>query len=505
MVSLASKVKSLFASLVIAGTISNVSANDINDTRIAFTYGGVEQSPKIYTMYADGTDIKRLSNINDFSYSGCWSPDGNRIAFLSYRDGNREIYTMHADGNDIRRITNNSGIDEQPSWSPDGNRIAFHSDRDGNYEIYSMRAVDGSDVRRITNNLAPDINPSWSPDGSRIAFASHRDGNFGDDNFEIYTMRAVDGSDVRRLTNNLAMDSYPNWSPDGSRIAFVSNRDGNYEIYTMRPDGNEIIRITNNSGRDERPSWSPDGSRIAFLTYRGGNGTIYTMSSDGSELVKLVAGSNPSWSPFLPPTYLPSDIDQNTIVDIMDLIKVANKYGSTEKGRWDVNADGVVDITDLILVARHLGEFSAPSRNPFDDADVLSFAYQQMLRAENVNVDKNDNFYSAMNELEKRLEKELPTRTHLLQNYPNPFNPETYIPFALASDGDVKINIYSPDGRRVREIDLGYLQAGNYASTQRAPHWDGRNEQGESVTSGVYFVELRAGNKKDLSKMVVGK
>ena len=204
-----------------------------------------------------------------------------------------------------------------------------------------------------------------------------------------------------------------------------------------------------------------------------------------------------AWSPFPPPEYLPYDIDQNTIVDIIDLIKVANKYGSTEKGIWDVNSDGVVDITDLILVATHLGEFSAPSRNPFDGEDSLATTYQAMLRAETESAEKTDNFYSAMNELEKRLEKELPTRTHLMQNFPNPFNPETYIPFALASDGDVKINIYSPDGRRVREIDLGYLQAGNYATKRKAAFWDGDNSLGEKAASGTYFVELNAGNKAE--------
>jgi len=110
-----------------------------------------------------------------------------------------------------------------------------------------------------------------------------------------------------------------------------------------------------------------------------------------------------------------------------------------------------------------------------------------------------------MNELEKRLKKELPTRTHLMQNYPNPFNPETYIPFALASDGDVKINIYSPDGRRVREIDLGYLQAGSYATKGKAAFWDGDNSLGEKAASGTYVVELNANGQRCLGKMVVGK
>ena len=212
-----------------------------------------------------------------------------------------------------------------------------------------------------------------------------------------------------------------------------------------------------------------------------------------------------AWSPFPPPEYLPYDIDQNTIVDIIDLIKVANKYGSTEKGIWDVNSDGIVYIADIILVATHLGEFSAPSINPFNSEDLLLTTYQKMIQAETVNTEKTDNFYSAMNEIEKRLEKELPTRTHLMQNYPNPFNPETYISFALANDSIVNLNIYFADGRRVREIDLGYLQAGNYATKRKAAFWDGDNSLGEKAASGTYFVELNAGGQRYLERVQVGK
>ena len=98
-----------------------------------------------------------------------------------------------ADGNNQRRLTNNGASDEQPTWSASGQKIAFVSKRDGNKEIYVMDA-DGNNQRRLTNNEATDASPAWSPDGRKIAFYSRRDGNN-----EIYVMD-TDGNNQRRLT-----------------------------------------------------------------------------------------------------------------------------------------------------------------------------------------------------------------------------------------------------------------------------------------------------------------
>ena len=98
---------------------------------------------------------------------------------------------------------------------------------------------------------------------------------------------------------------------------------------------------------------------------------------------------------------------------------------------------------------------------------------------------------------------EIPAETALLHNYPNPFNPETWIPYQLAHAADVTLTIYDIKGILVRQLDLGYRQAGYYTDRARAAYWDGRNQLGESVGSGVYFYQLQAGDYSTLRKMVI--
>jgi Tol biopolymer transport system component len=227
-----------------------------NSSRLAFT-SDRDGNLEIYSANADGSDVRRLTtNPATQACPTCgddsdpsWSSTG-RIAFTSTRDGNSEIYSMNADGSDVRRLTNNAGRDELPAWSPNGSHIAFASNRDGNIEIYMMNA-NGSSPTRLTNNSASDLFASWAPDGQRFAFHSNRDGNF-----EIYTSN-VDGTGLARLTTNTVFDQYPMWSTDGKRIAFHSNRDGNFEVYTMAADGTGVLRVTNNAAFDVQAAWRP--------------------------------------------------------------------------------------------------------------------------------------------------------------------------------------------------------------------------------------------------------
>jgi hypothetical protein len=104
-----------------------------------------------------------------------------------------------------------------------------------------------------------------------------------------------------------------------------------------------------------------------------------------------------------------------------------------------------------------------------------------------------------------RMSDMVPERTVLLPNYPNPFNPETWIPFKLAEGGDVVIRIYDVSGNLIRSIDLGHREAGFYLSRSKAVHWDGRNENGEKVASGVYFYQLWMRDFSSTRRMLIVK
>ncbi len=302
-----------FRVVAIASQVRNqeVGQADPRQWKIAFD-SQRDGNRDIYVMDANGGNVRRLTQTSGklrLSWKPKWSPDRTRIAFHSNRDGTaaegrseeNEIYVMNANGGNLRRLTNNDAADLDPVWSPDGNKIAFVSHRDGNPEIYVMDA-DGGNVRRLTNNFVVDREPAWSPDRRTVAFESHRDGNP-----DIYVMDA-DGGNVRRLTQNPVADAGADWSPDGARITFRSLRDGPWQIYVMDADGGNVRRLTHDSKASYRANWSRDGTKIVFVSTRdgtpateseGGAYEIYVMNSDGSNVRRIthnpVFDGHPDW------------------------------------------------------------------------------------------------------------------------------------------------------------------------------------------------------------------
>ena len=169
--------------------------------------------------------------------------------------------SMNSDGSDIRRLTDSPGNDLNPVWSPDGRRIAFTTFRDGDKEVYVMDA-DGSNARNISNEPLADDDPQWSPDSTRVSFISYQDGET-----DILLVNA-DGTDKRNLTQSPEIrDNRAAWSPDGQHIAFVAQLpDGNKEIFVMLADGSGQINLTDSADEDLAPSWAPDSWYIAFLS-----------------------------------------------------------------------------------------------------------------------------------------------------------------------------------------------------------------------------------------------
>ncbi len=270
-------------------------ARQQDDHPIAFvsTRGGAAQ---IYTMNADGSDPRRLTNERSDSYFPAWSPDGTQIAYYVHLTWQSwALVVIQADGTGRRQVTEGSGCAVcafGPYWSPDGKRIGFTIEPDPRptCEIKSTEIgvvnADGTDCRRLTENTWTDLFCGWSPDGRSILYASNREGRD-----QVYRADA-DHSNERRLTETGTTNHMPAWSPDGTKIAFVSNRDGNDEIYVMNADGSNVARVTVNPAHDWMPAWSADGTELLFSSDRDGRELdVYATTLDGTAVRRLTTAA----------------------------------------------------------------------------------------------------------------------------------------------------------------------------------------------------------------------
>ena len=203
-----------------------------------------------------------------------------------------------------------------------------------------------------------------------------------------------------------------------------------------------------------------------------------------------------------------TDINADGFVSILDLILVARDFGRNKpiNPRTDINGDGSVNILDLTVVARSMDATgpAAPSVLGTNNR-IPPTVIQAWITQAQIENDGSLAFQQGIANLQQLLASLVPERAVLLTNYPNPFNPETWIPYELAKPATVTLRIYTMSGVLVRTLNLGHQPAGNYQQRSRAAYWDGKNELGESVASGVYFYTLTAGDFTATRKMLIRK
>lgn len=194
------------------------------------------------------------------------------------------------------------------------------------------------------------------------------------------------------------------------------------------------------------------------------------------------------------------DVNGDGTVNILDLTAVAANLGKHKYAPGtDVNGDGKVDIFDLVLVSRQFE--AAPSANVLHQNPYT--VIQNWIEMAQEASDSSQVFKEGIANLKRLLASTRPNKTQLLSNYPNPFNPETWIPYRLATDAVVTLTIYNQNGEQVRSIHLGHQIAAVYETRNKAIYWDGRNNLGERVASGIYFYHLAAGDYTATRKMVI--
>ena len=203
------------------------------------------------------------------------------------------------------------------------------------------------------------------------------------------------------------------------------------------------------------------------------------------------------------------DVNKDGNVNADDLLLVVITLGKKAElePRADVNKDGNVTIADLVLVIEKLDDpFNAAAPALEDITNTLSVArLEALLKDLRAEGDGSLEYQRAIAFLEMLLTMARPEKTLLLANYPNPFNPETWIPYQLTKGSAVSITIYDVRGRMVRHLELGYQPAGVYQRKSRAAYWDGKNQLGERVASGVYFYTFTTGDFTATRKMLIQK
>ncbi len=200
---------------------------------------------------------------------------------------------------------------------------------------------------------------------------------------------------------------------------------------------------------------------------------------------------------------LTGDVNRDGAVNILDLISVAQQLGKRlpPNSPEDINGDGIINIFDLTLVAQGIGGAAAPPARGIGSATIEAWIEEARL-VDDGSIAFRQGIANLRNLLASRI---IPQETALHANYPNPFNPETWIPYQLAAPAEVSLTIYDMNGGVVRRLEVGHQPAGMYQSRSRAVYWDGRNQDGESVASGLYFYTLSAGEFTGTRKMLIRK
>ena len=246
---------------------------------------------------ADGFNAQSVLASNEPIISPAWSPDGSRIAYVSFDQKKPVVVVQNLAQGTTRVVANFRGNNSAPAWSPDGRTLAVALSKDGLTQIYRISA-NGGEATRLTESSGIDTQPNISPDGQYIAFTSDRGGSP-----QIYRMPAS-GGQAERITFDGSYNVGPRYSPDGKSISYVQREGARYRIAVLELATKQVTVLTDGT-LDDSPSFAPNGKMILYEAQVGGRGQLAAVSSDGRVRQRLTSAAgdvqDPAWGPL--PTY----------------------------------------------------------------------------------------------------------------------------------------------------------------------------------------------------------